>query len=403
MFTVGATVALLTAVAMPAGATTGSGSAVLGTPNVARGSVVTIGFMTDGESGSVNDISEVPAAKAAAQYVNHYLDGVGGHVLALDICDNNGTPAGTTDCANQFVADKVAVGMFNVSANGAKFYAGLSAGNVPMVSFLSADTGTLSGKLAYGLTNALSTWGGPAVVAKKVGAKHPALILLAVPVVLGTASSLAPKIYAHVGISDQDIVAIPPGTPDMTPQVQAALSKGADFINIIGDSGFCTTALKAIRSLDFKGTTTMTSSCIGSGTSTAIPNGYSGYKAITSEVNNFSSDSDVKVYKAAMAKYEPATNPYTVGNTPGAFGVVTSFARAMKGLSGAPTSANIEKAFAAMPPTPLFFGHGATFQCNGKQVGVAPGLCSSGAVEETLNQAGNPVSITSLNTSQVLK
>ena len=43
-----------------------------------------------------------------------------------------------------------------------------------------------------------------------------------------------------------------------------------------------------------------------------------------------------------------------------------------------------------MSPQPLPFGGGITFQCNGQQVSLTPAVCSTGALEATLDQSGNP-------------
>src|SRR5260370_37402196 len=76
----------------------------------------------------------------------------------------------------------------------------------------------------------------------------------------------------------------------------------------------------------------------------------------------------------------------------------------MSGRRSAPPPANIEAAFAAMSPQPLPFGGGINFQCNGKQVSLTASVCSTGALEATLDQSGNPVgAYTPLDASAVEK
>ena len=70
--------------------------------------------MTDGKTANIDNSSEIPSAQAAAHYVNDYLGGVGGHPIVLDVCDDQETPNGATDCANQFLADKVPAVLDNV-------------------------------------------------------------------------------------------------------------------------------------------------------------------------------------------------------------------------------------------------------------------------------------------------
>ena len=59
---------------------------------------------------------------------------------------------------------------------------------------------------------------------------------------------------------------------------------------------------------------------------------------------------------------------------------------------------------AAMSPQPLPFGGGITFQCDGKQVSLTASVCSTGALEATLDQSGNPVgAYTTLDASAIEK
>ena len=57
-----------------------------------------------------------------------------------------------------------------------------------------------------------------------------------------------------------------------------------------------------------------------------------------------------------------------------------------------------------MSAQPLPFGTGLTFQCNGQQVTITPSVCSTGSLEATLDQSGNPVgAFTPLDASALLK
>jgi branched-chain amino acid transport system substrate-binding protein len=394
----------------PAASATTSGAATtapaadpLGTPTPATGSPLKIGYITDGQSGSIDNLSEIPAAQAAVKYLNAYKGGVAGHVLSLDVCDNNDTPAGATNCANQMVTDKVPVVLYNVDGQGATTYAGTSAAGIPLVAYATAVSSELTGKHSYVLTNGIAaSFAGPAKIAENVGAKHAAVFVIDVPAASGPAKQLDPIIFKNAGIP-VDVVAVAPGTADMTPQVQAELSKGVDFVQDLGDVSFCTSELKAQATLGFKGTTTLIAQCTDSGSAAGIPGGYTGMKVVTTATTD-PTDPDVKIYLAAMAKYGAGTNPFANGVTQGGFAAVWAFGRAMSGLTGDATPASVEATLAAMAPTPLPFLGGGTFQCNGQQVSIAPAVCSSGALAETLDQNGKAVgSFTPLDTSALLK
>src|SRR5271169_1398423 len=75
---VGAGVALLaSAFATSAPSSASTSSNVLGTAHAATGSTLKVGYITDGENGSVDNLSEIPAAQAAVKYANDYLGGAG--------------------------------------------------------------------------------------------------------------------------------------------------------------------------------------------------------------------------------------------------------------------------------------------------------------------------------------
>ncbi len=382
----------------PTSTTTGA----LGTPNVAKGSPLKIGYITDGNHGAINNLSEIPAAQAAVKYVNKYLGGVGGHVLSLDVCDDEQTPAGGTDCANQLIAAKVPVVLMNAVSE-TTMYPLLEGAGVPIVNYSAASQQQITGKLSYILPNDIgATFAGPAKIAQNAGAKRAAVFIIDVPTATGPAQQLDPLIYKNAGVP-VDIVSIPPGTADMTPQMQAEIGKGVDSIQVFGNSSFCTSLLKAAKTLGYKGTTVLIQQCIANGSSAGIPGGYAGNKVVA-VATTVPTDPDVKIYKAAMSTYAPGTPPFANGVTPGGFATVVSFAKAMKHLTGTTTSNDIVKTLNAMPPTPLFFGAGITFQCNRKQIVIAPAICSTGVLEQTLDQAGNVTGATKLlDTSDLLK
>jgi branched-chain amino acid transport system substrate-binding protein len=363
-------------------ATTAPVASALGAPDAATGPTLTVGYITDGQNGSIDNLSEVPAAQAAASYINDYLGGIGtGHdALKLLVCDDNDTPSGATNCANQMITAKV-----------------------PMMTYQSSVAAQLSGKYSYVLSNQVaSSFAAPAALAQQKHAKRAAILVINVPAAAGPAQQLDPLFFKNVGLPI-DVVAIAPGTADMTPQVQAEISKGTDFMEVLGDVSFCTSALKAMKTLDYTGTISMIAQCQDTGSYTGIPGGYAGVYE-TTVASTLPSDPDVKIYLAAMAKYQKSTAPFANGVTQGGFATVLAFARATKALSGPATPASLGTAISTAPAAPLPFGAGGTFQCNGKQLSIAPDVCSSGALSAVLDTQGNPVgSFTSLNTSAITK
>ena len=380
--------------------TTSSASSLLGPSKPATGTPVKIGFVSDGKSQAVDNSSEIPAAKATATYVNEHLGGLGGHPIEIDGCETALTPAGATDCANQMITDKVAAVLVNQSGEASSIYTGVSAGGIPFVAHEVADQNVLTGKNSYVLTNALADFVGPAKVAQDGGAKRAAVIVINVPGTVGPLNSIGKIFYKNAGVA-LDIVAVPPGTPDMTSQVQAELSKGPDQIQVIGDESFCTSALKAMKTLGFSKTVVVISQCITATSAQSIPGGYAGMKVVT-VTSSDPADADLQLFHAVMSTYSSGTEISFA--TPGAYATVLGFARATSALTGDVTPASVEAAMAAMSPQRQPLGAGSTFQCNGKQITYTPPVCSTAVLVATLDSSGQPTGgFTALDVSSLLK
>ena len=56
--------------------------------------------------------------------------------------------------------------------------------------------------------------------------------------------------------------AVPLGTPDLTPQIQSAISSGAQEFAVLGDISLCTNSLKALKTLGFTGKVLSNQNCL---------------------------------------------------------------------------------------------------------------------------------------------
>jgi len=384
-------------------ATTTAAASAFGPAKPATGTALKIGFITDGKTASIDNSSEVPAAQAAVKYVNQYLGGINGHPITLDVCDDQQTPSGATDCGNQMVSDGVAAVLNSVSGQDTSMFTPVAAAQIPFVGYSHSGMNILAAKTgAYVLTNGISSsFAAPAKIAQAAGAKRAAEVVIDVPGASGAAKILDPAFYKNAGGITVDVVAIPPGTADMTPQITAELAKNPDQWHVLGDVPFCTSAIKAIKASGSTKPIVVIQQCIASGSSASIPGGYAGIIEVTT-ATTAPSDPDVKLYLAAMSTWASGTPPFVNGVTSEGFATVLGFARAMSGLTSDPTPANIEAAFASMSPQPLPFGGGITFQCDGKQVSLTPAVCSTGALQATLDQSGNPTgAYTSIDASAI--
>jgi branched-chain amino acid transport system substrate-binding protein len=375
-------------------------SALLGHVKEASGTPITVGYIDEGQSAGIDARPEVAAAGAAADYVNQYLGGVAGRPLKLMFCGTNGTSAGALNCANQMVAAKVPIVLASTPGEPGPELQTLSAAKIPFFTFAAADQSLLLSSDAYVLTNALGTLAVPIKEALDAGLKKVAMLLINLPAAVGPVESIAPTFFGNEGLTVK-FAAIAPSTPDMTPQVQAAVSAGAQEFDVVGNQTFCTSALTALKTIDFKGPIVINSQCFSTQLAGSVPGGINGVKIGSAESID-PKDPQVALYLAVLAKYAPGTPPEANSDSDG-FAVVLGFARAMTGFMGPVTPTLIQIRLASMAPQPMPLLSGETFQCNRTAVSLTPAACSKGAVIITLDASGKVKSTVAFNADPYIK
>jgi len=388
------------ATATTAGAGVKAATSPLGTPKKATGSLVTLGFVSDGKSDAIDNTPEIKAAQAAVSYANNYLGGLAGHKLALNVCETHQTPSGATDCATNMVQAKVPIVITPVSGQSGTIYQGLKPAGTPYMQYGSLDSGVLAGSPAtnFVLTNGIGTaLAGPAGVAAAAGVKKAGILVIDVPAASGPVKQAAPIFYKNAGVT-ADVIAIPSGQADMTPQIQAGISAGDGAFAMVGNPAFCTSAIKALTTVGFKGPITVIQQCVDQTSAKATNGGYKGTNVLTTLD---STNKEYAQYLAVMKKYAKGVD--TGGVAPGGYASILALVAALPNLTGDVTAATISAGMAAMPPTPLPLGGGITFQCNGKQVTLAPPICSTQVLKAKYTAKAIPVGFKVFDTSSLTK
>ncbi|HEX4863759.1 MAG TPA: ABC transporter substrate-binding protein [Acidimicrobiales bacterium] len=380
----------------------GSNASVLGRPNKAAGTPVKVGLISDGKSDTIDDTPEITAAQASTAYTNAYLGGVNGHPIDLLVCQTHQTPAGATDCATQMVNDKVVAVLYGVSGQGGSIFKGLQGSNIPLIALGTIDQDTLIKPGAFALANLVaSVIAGPAGIARAKGIKHAAVVVIDVPAASGPVKALGGAFYKNAGVA-VDVVTVPPGTADMTPQIQAELAKNPGQFAIVGDQGFCTSALKAIKTLGFTGPIVINPECIDTNTASSIPGGYAGITVATWNTSTDHTTPDYKLYSAVMDAY--VNGSPKGGVAPGGYMVVRAFADVMGQTTGDITPAIVTSTFSSMPsPVAFQMGGGTTFQCGTKPVSFVPNVCAAKVLQGVLDAQGNSSNFQVLDTSDLTK
>ncbi|MCW2528429.1 MAG: putative branched-chain amino acid transport system [Pseudonocardiales bacterium] len=379
--------------------------AALGPVKAATGTPLTLGYITDGKSQSIDFTSLQNTAQDAVKYVNERLGGVAGHPIKLKICETQQQPARATDCANQMIQADVPVVLNDVTGVGTYVVPPISKAGIPYISFSGATAEELTSKNAYSLTGSIAALlGGMAQYSKQQGFKKVAIVAFNIPTVLSAVNGLGKLAFSKAGV-DLQVVPVAPGTADLSPQIQTAVSGKADAILTFADSTTCTASLKAARSLNYTGKLLINQECIATTSATSIPNGYTDVSTETTTKQK-AGDKEYDLYSAVLNHYGSSTakTDLAAGGSVLGYGVVLGFARAMAGLaSGDVTSAAVVDTVTKAQNVALPVGGGVTFSCDGKALAILPGICSVGAQITSLNKDGTTDVYTTVDASGLFK
>ena len=379
-------------------------SKVLGTKDVAKGTPVKIGVVSNGKTPTIDNSDETPVAEATAKWINEYMGGIGGRPIQLVICNDGNEPGKAVDCANQMLREGVVAVVIGQNGVAESSWRPLHDAGVPVFNYASGNTSMATDATStFMVANPrASLFSLPAGVAKKAKAKKVSAVIIDVPAATSFYKEQAPTLFKEQKL-DFELIAVPAGTADMTPQMQKLVSgnpKGTAFV--VGNDSFCIAAFNGLRTAGFKGQTATIVQCVTDATRTAVPGDFlkgmqiSSFAPITD-----SKDPSMKQYYAVLDKYgaSDVDRSTTVGmamfNAMGAFGVAT------QGLKGDVTSANVISAIKSMPWSVVPGTGGLHFRCSGKADPSQPAVCSNATNAATLDATGNAASYTPVNDTEI--
>ncbi len=380
---------------------------VLGAPSPAKGAPVTIGLISASASDSVLSAQFQrieQGMQMALKYANAYRGGIAGRPIALFICQGGETPAGTQDCANQMVNRGVAAVISPFTANGASVVPVLTAAKIPYVSLSGTSTEELTKPGAFSLTGGFSVGlAAFAAYAHDHGVRKMAMLATDGPAVLQAVNGIGGIVFRNAGVGFQTI-AVPVGTADMTPQMQAAVKGGADAISMVGDLTFCTSWLQAYQTLNLDLPRYIINTCIDPTTLKAYKPVIAG-SVMTATATTDTATTDATLYGAIARTYNSKVDPDPAVSASQSAGAITllSFVNLFKGFTGDPTSAAITQQLRSAKSVPLFLGDGATYTCDGKAVPILPNVCSSEVQIGTVKDDGTVEDAKVIETTRLFK
>ncbi|UGT62561.1 ABC transporter substrate-binding protein [Nocardia asteroides] len=377
-------------------AATPADKSVLGQPNKATGAPVRIGFVTTGPKAPVYT-EELEVATATAAYINDYLGGIDGRPIELITCEDELQVSLARNCANKFVQSD-AVAVVSGELNSADTITSItSPSGMPYVTAAGGQQSLLLPN-TYVLINALNSLAGvPAAYAKQQQYRKVAILTVDSPTAVEPLRQLGPFAFGNAG-AQLDVVPVPLGTADMTPQVQAALAKQPDMFHLLGDVSFCTAALKAMRTLNTTQPVMTVTQCVGDADAAAqIPGGYSDVRVIANTVFD-PAQPDTKIFDAVVDG-SGAKDPRKAAS---AFRALLGLHSALNGAQGELSRQSVIARLSAMPePAPLSLSGGDTFQCGSKPVPVVPNICSSAGLVGRAEEDGTLVDVEPIDTGAI--
>jgi branched-chain amino acid transport system substrate-binding protein len=358
---VGAALAVTIALLLPAGAVSAQTSNA-GGKGKATGTPIKIGLIAN-EGGSTISLPEVTAAAvAAAKYANAKLNGMGGHVIQLDICKEQEDDASARNCANQMVEDKVSAVVIGITAAGAAMVPPITQAGIPYTSVSGAAPEEFTGSPVFITTASLpGLLGGAASEAKSKGYKKVVFMADDTGTLVAGLKVIAKPFFDTAGV-DFDVIGVPPGTADASAQVTSALSGDPGALMIVSSAPTCIAVIKGMQTVSAKAALWTIPTCSDVAVQKAVPGGLNKALIFTNS-DPTSKDKEARLYRKVMKQYAPKVN----SNSDATYGYqgMMGLVYAMTNLGSDTSPAAVTAAFQAAKDVPVPAGHGVLFTCDG--------------------------------------
>jgi branched-chain amino acid transport system substrate-binding protein len=377
---------------------------LLGPEDAATGEPVRLGMISDGATQAFDNTDELRAAQAAADFWNEHRGGVAGRPIELVTCETGGDPGGGTDCANQMVESNVVAVALSQSAVADSVWAPLHEAGVPTLWLQTSSNDLLTDdQTSFTMVNPLATlFAVPIALAKDEGTDKVAFVNIDVPQALESfESGAADDVLGNAGL-DYDLVRIPPGTADMTSQMQQIASSDAGVVYIVGNDAFCISAIQGLKAVGYDGAIASVAQCITDATRDALPDQLEGISITATMAVGDTEDTAYQRYQAVMGTYgddvEDVDNPLAMGG----YVVLASLAASLGGIEGDITPETAAAAIKSMPETDYPGADGVKFQCGGAAFPSQPAVCTNQSLRATLDAGGNPASYEAGDSSDIV-
>jgi branched-chain amino acid transport system substrate-binding protein len=377
-------------------------TSALGARSPASGQPVKIGFISDGRTPAFDNTVEITSAEAVAKYLNDYRRGIGGRPIEIVSCQSQADPAKAADCATQLIQEKVALTVFGTTTSTPYIWKPLHDAHIPVFAFASGDTDLTADRdstFTLGNVQAISS-DLPIGLAKEKNLKKVSVVALDLPVVTSFYRTTGPEIFGKAGVQ-LNVVPVPLGQADMTPEMSRIAAGGPTEVHIIGNDSFCIAALRGLRSAGFTGPISMVDACLTDSTRKAVGSGLDGVIVSANVAIADHNDPGIRQWQAIIETY--AKGKISPDSSTGAtiYMTMSALREAVDGISGDITSTSITRTIHSMKEKKLSAAAGLGFRCNGKAAAGWPAVCTRGALVAVLDGKGQPTRYRLAGTSPI--
>jgi branched-chain amino acid transport system substrate-binding protein len=378
--------------AEPGGAgSDGDNAELLGPSDPASGEPIKVGVVSDGRTPALDNTMQLRTADAVAEYINEHRAGIGGRPIDLVPCETRGDPSGAEGCATELIQAEVVLTVMGETSGAAIIQAAMHDSGIPLFAYASADQSVLldpdSTFALVSPTAGLSDL--PIDVAEENDISKVTAVVIDVPAATGFYETIAADIFEEAGI-ELELVAIPPGQADMSPQMTQIASGDETVVHIIGNDAFCIAAMNGLRGAGFEGPIDTLNSCVNDSVREAVGDYLEGVVIASPSPIGDPDDPGLRLLAAIVDTYGEGDIDVESSLATNLFGTMMGAREALDGLTGEVTPATIVETIRAMPETELPGGGGLRFRCNGQAFPATPAVCTRGTLRTTLDAEGQP-------------
>jgi branched-chain amino acid transport system substrate-binding protein len=272
----------------------------------------------------------------------------------------------------------------------AEVHRAMSEAQIPLFLYGSADPAVLAdGVTTFSLASPLSGLSTlPIGVAEENGLDKISAVIIDVPAATELYTSDAGRARFEDAGLELELIAIPPGQADMTPQMSLIANGDPSIVHIVGNDTFCIAAMNGLQATGFDGPIDMLNACVTDATRQAVGDYLEGVYVASPVPVGDEDEPGLRQWEAIYDAYGEGIDDVNKGvNT---YATFMGMYQAIEHLTGEVTPAAIAEAIRTMPNMEVPAGGGLVYRCGGGAEPATPAVCTRGTLTTRLDANGEP-------------